>query len=232
MFRFYFLLILFAFQSVRADVIGRVASIQGNVSIHSKILGKVLPAKLGEDVSEGDMVEVGPNAHLKIFTEEEIEMNVLAGSQLELTHYDSTEGHRNAVFNLAFGRLRLILSQKYDPNAGGFQVRTPSGVATALGTDFLLEQEQKKSNTKLVIFRGSVQFETVKAKNAVTVKDGESSAIKNQAGPTNPKMVAKEELASLDRETRLDVTAPNTNPPKAEPKRAAPNQKKKRAINL
>ena len=207
----------------RGEVIGQVASLQGDVEINSKVLGKVSPVVLGQDVAEGDTLVLGPTGRVKVFSEDEIELNVFSGSQLEVTQVSR--------LHLSSGKVRVILHKNYDPKLGGFQIATSNALATAPGNDFLLEYDSNKHSSRIVAFGGAVQFSKAgDSGNAVTLTAGQSSELKGSRKPSPPRAVEKDELARMDRETRLDVM-PLPDHPKPSPSRS-PRKRGSRSIQL
>ncbi len=226
---FVFTLIL-GLNSTYADVVGRLAAVQGDVKIDSKILKQTSAAILGEDVSESDTIVVGSSGKAKILMEDENELNIFSNTQLEIVHYDSSTAHRNSSLNLLSGKIRAIINQKYDGASTKFEIKTPIATTSVKGTDFLVQHDSSTHDSTVVTFKGIVQLGSLdkngNAKSLLPVETGQTSEVKGNRMASQPVNVDSDELARLDKETKLDaMPPPKDKPPVPQSK---PSKKKKR----
>ena len=132
-------------------------------------------------------------------------LSVGSDSNLTVTKHDG--GAQQTELDLNYGRVRAKAVKQVKPNAN-FQIRTPTGVAGVVGTDFALDSQG--DTTRIVVYEGKVNFCAYKAtkkeeqggaqggedqkkdKNGrmlgpcVIVGAGETSSVQFNAAPTPP----------------------------------------------
>jgi hypothetical protein len=132
-------------------------------------------------------------------------LSVGSDSNLTVTKHDA--GQQQTELDLNYGRVRANAVKQVKPNAN-FQIRTPTGVAGVVGTDFALDSQG--DTTRIVVYEGKVNFCAYKAtkkeeqegapggadqkkeKNGrmlgpcVIVGAGETSSVQFNAAPTPP----------------------------------------------
>jgi hypothetical protein len=206
--------------AIPADV---VAAGQGTEPQHAGKLTAVLPvvnvirgpqqtpASTAEAIYWGDVINTGHLARARVALDDGSVLSVGSDSNLTVTKHDG--GAQQTELDLNYGRVRAKAVKQVKPNAN-FQIRTPTGVAGVVGTDFALDSEG--DTTRIVVYEGKVNFCAYKSKTkeeqegaqggaagvgggdqqneknhrmlgpCVIVGAGESSSVQFNAAPTPP----------------------------------------------
>src|SRR5580658_1304848 len=169
------------------------------------------PASTSEAVYWGDVINTGHLARARVALDDGSVLSVGSDSNLTVTKHDG--GAQQTELDLNYGRVRAKAVKQVKPNAN-FQIRTPTGVAGVVGTDFALDSEG--DTTRIVVYEGKVNFCAYKSKRkeeqegaqggaagvgggdqqneknhrmlgpCVIVGAGESSSVQFNAAPTPP----------------------------------------------
>jgi hypothetical protein len=162
------------------------------------------PASTSEAVYWGDVINTGHLARARVALDDGSVLSVGSDSNLTVTKHDG--GAQQTELDLNYGRVRAKAVKQVKPNAN-FQIRTPTGVAGVVGTDFALDSQG--DTTRIVVYEGRVNFcaykatkkeegggqggeEQKKDKNGrmlgpcVIVGAGETSSVQFNAAPTPP----------------------------------------------
>src|SRR6202044_3042858 len=163
------------------------------------------PASTAEAIYWGDVINTGHLARARVALDDGSVLSVGSDSNLTVTKHDG--GAQQTELDLNYGRVRAKAVKQVKPNAN-FQIRTPTGVAGVVGTDFALDSEG--DTTRIVVYEGRVNFcaykaekkdeqggapageEQKKDKNGrmlgpcVIVGAGETSSVQFNAAPTPP----------------------------------------------
>lgn len=128
----------------------------------------------------GDAVNTGRLARARVTLDDGSVLNVGSESILNVVKHDA--GAQQTELELTYGRVRASAVKLTKPGAS-FKVRTPTGVAGVVGTDFFLVFEN--FITRLVVLEGSVNFCNL-AGQCVTVAAGNMSAVRGNNPPDQP----------------------------------------------
>src|SRR5271163_388016 len=117
------------------------------------------PASTSEAVYWGDVINTGHLARARVALDDGSVLSVGSDSNLTVTKHDG--GAQQTELDLNYGRVRAKAVKQVKPNAS-FQIRTPTGVAGVVGTDFALDSEG--DTTRIVVYEGKVNFCAYKSK--------------------------------------------------------------------
>ncbi|MBN8537309.1 MAG: FecR domain-containing protein [Deltaproteobacteria bacterium] len=207
-FLFFYSLILI--QPVLADdLYGIFMVVKGTVEVESVKTGKSV-GKVGLKVYPGDKITTLKDSRAKISMSDRNVINVSPDSVLTIAKYenDPKSNVRNVELELAQGKVRNNVEQKYDGDKSKFIIKTPTAVAGVRGTQFLTSFDVKTRVTEVVTFKGVVQMAPVLANGQVSnsvvmIKKGEMSSVKQgQDNPEPPKVMPKEEMNKADKESQ------------------------------
>jgi hypothetical protein len=200
------------------NVHGVLRVVKGSVQIKSGKSGEIKKARLGAQVYPKDVIITGKDARAKIVMVDNNEINVSPESQIEIQHYeyDPSHGKKDVLLNVIYGKVRSKVEQKYDGRTSKFQIRTPSAVAGVRGTDFLTSYNRSSGDSRIVTFRGKVEFGVPAPgggiARSVFVTPGQTAVSMAGRAPTPPAAIPQTDLARLDNESRAEtpaVTAPS-----------------------
>jgi hypothetical protein len=146
-----------------------------------------------------DVVSTAAQARVRVHLDGGAVLNVGADSQLKITKNDTAA--QQTEVDLTYGRMRSQVQKLTRPNAK-FEVRTPTGVAGVVGTDFFLLFEN--GIAQLIVFSGIVKWCNL-AMACVMVNPGMISFLRgpNQP-PDQPRNVLPSETQAANRDTSLD----------------------------
>ena len=135
-----------------------------------------------------DTVATGHLARARVALDDGSVLNVGADSSLRVTKHDAAT--QQTDLELGYGRVRANAVKQTKPGAI-FQIRTPTGVAGVVGTDFFLAFENYV--TRIVVFEGKVRFCNL-AGVCVEVSQGQSSTIRGDQDPDAPAIAPNTDL--------------------------------------
>jgi hypothetical protein len=144
-----------------------------------------------------DTVATGHLARARVALDDGSVLNVGADSSLRVTKHDAAT--QQTDLELGYGRVRANAVKQTKPGAS-FQIRTPTGVAGVVGTDFFLAFENYV--TRIVVFEGKVRFCNL-AGVCVEVSQGQSSTIRGDQSPDAPAIAPNTDLMDAGRSTAL-----------------------------
>ena len=174
--------LLIALLALPLDSMAQGAQSAGKVSNVVPVVNVVrgaqqVPAGAGTPVYWQDAINTGHMARARVALNDGSILNVGQDSNLSIVKHDSST--QQTELELNFGRVRSQAVHLTKPGAS-FKIRTPTGVAGVVGTDFFLAFENFVTN--LQVFEGSVQFCNL-AGACVTVTAGMMSQIRDPNQP-------------------------------------------------
>src|SRR5271169_946800 len=111
------------------------------------------PASTSEAIYWGDVINTGHLARARVALDDGSVLSVGSDSNLTVTKHDG--GAQQTELDLNYGRVRANAVKQVKPGAS-FQIRTPTGVAGVVGTDFALDSQG--DTTRIVVYEGKVNF--------------------------------------------------------------------------
>jgi hypothetical protein len=206
------LLLLLAIVSI---VGARWASAQEQVGVVDAIEGQadVLHAgasawtALGEKapVLLGDQLRTQAGAKLRIVLREDSVLQLGPSSQLEITE-QLLAPTAVSRFQLLFGTLRAIVTERYSQLRGRFEVETPTAIAGVRGTVFIAQYDPAQEET-LVVGIERVTRVSGRAQGAgaaeVDVGPGMATRVRRGARPALPEPLPEMQLRPLREATQL-----------------------------
>ena len=133
-------------------VVGRISRLVGAPSVLA-VGAAAKPATPGMTLHEGDRVVTGPGARLEIVGADGTSLTIGERTTVVLTHFLlPTEARRGrGLLELLEGIMRIELPRSWDR----FEVKTPTAVASARSTPWLIEATA--GDTAVFVSEGSVQ---------------------------------------------------------------------------
>lgn len=146
----------------------------------------------------GDVVATGHMARARVALDDGSVLNVGSDASLTVTKHDASQ--QQTQIDITYGEVRSKVVHITKP-AGSFQVRTPTGVAGVVGTDFYVAY--LNSITRLIVYEGKVNFCDL-AGACVTVGAGQMSSIRgSNEAPDAPQTAPPSELMSAGNNTKV-----------------------------
>ncbi len=138
------------------------------------------PASTSEAVYWGDVINTGHLARARVALDDGSVLSVGSDSNLTVTKHDG--GAQQTELDLNYGRVRAKAVKQVKPNAS-FQIRTPTGVAGVVGTDFALDSQG--DTTRIVVYEGKVNFCAYKSKKKDEPESAQGGAAAGIPAPSD-----------------------------------------------
>lgn len=172
-------------QEATAEDIGVITFVQGSVTL-THLHAPAAPAKFRDDVQFHDIIETRHESRTKALFQDDTMLTVGELSRIEITEYvfNPHEGMRRAIVNLVSGKLRALVGKVFAASGSRFEIHTPTAVAAARGTYFVVWLNHKRrTGVGNIGEQGRVEFTS----HGVTVvlQPGEFSE-EGEDGPTLP----------------------------------------------
>ncbi len=187
---------------VPKDIQAQTARPAGHIALVVPIVNlergaRVMDAVAHMPVQWGDAVNTGRLARARVALEDGSVLNVGSDSVLKITQHDPAA--QQTDLELSYGRLRSQAVKLTKPGAH-FTVRTPTGIAGVVGTDFFLAYEN--FTTRLIVFEGRVHFCNL-ASQCVDVPAGAASSVLLHGAPAAPRPATPSDLTDAGRSTSM-----------------------------
>jgi hypothetical protein len=172
-------------QEVTAGEVGVITFVQGAVTLtHSQ--APAAPAKFHDDVQFHDIIETQKESRTKALFLDDSVLTVGEHSRIEITEFvfNPHDSMRSAIVNLVGGKLRALVGKAFAESGSRFEIHTPTAVAAARGTYFVVWLDEKgRTGVANIGEHGRVEFTSHGA--TVIVQAGEFSEERDD-GPTVP----------------------------------------------
>jgi hypothetical protein len=170
-------------QKPQAEDIGVFTAVEGQVSVMRSGTVDVLPAKLNDDVRFLDVIETERESRSKALLNDDSILTVGEHSRVEITEhvYDPSRSVRTVVVNLVRGKVRALVGKVFTGTGSKFEIHTPSAVAAARGTYFVVWHSDGVSGIANVGSHGAVDFQS--GGSTVRVEPGNFSIAPTGGGP-------------------------------------------------
>jgi hypothetical protein len=166
--------------------IGLYGTVEGTVTVArvGDALGR--PVKLQEPVFFEDFIETQNESRTKALFDDDSILTVGENSKVRITEYvyNPNQNIRSAVVHLLEGRLRALVAKAFKGPGSKFEIHTPTAVAAARGTYFVVWSEGGKSGMVNIGEEGKVDFTA--AGKTVTVSPGQYSVALPGQAPSQP----------------------------------------------
>jgi hypothetical protein len=142
------------------DSIGMFTTIEGTVRVTHLATSQTLEAKINDEVFFRDVIETGTESRTKAFLEDESILSVGENSRVEVSEYvyHPEDNVRSAVIKLLDGKLRALVAKAFKGPGSKFEIHTPTAVAAARGTYFVVWSQEGASGIVNIGETGRVDF--------------------------------------------------------------------------
>lgn len=162
-----------------------VIATQASVTITSKT-AEPHPASLRQNLFQDDVIKTGPNAATKILFVDNTILNVAERTEVEIDEFvfDPESVRRTTIFTMAHGTVKARVTAFYATTNSRFEIRTPTAVANAHGTEYVVWTFMQGDQlwTGIAVSVGSVTVTNRYTGLAVSVPAGQYTLV----GPTTP----------------------------------------------
>lgn len=169
-----------------AEGIGVITAVQGQVTMAHPQAERAVPAKIDDNVLFKDIIETQSESRTKALFDDDTLLTVGEHSRVEITEhiYDPSQNRRSLVVKLVRGKLRALISKVFDGSGSKFEIHTPTAVAAARGTYFVVWVEGELSGVVNIGTSGRVDFTS--GGQTVSLAPGQFSVAPAGATPMLP----------------------------------------------
>jgi hypothetical protein len=200
--------VMAAGQATQAQHAGKLTAVLPVVNV---IRGpQQTPASTAEAIYWGDVINTGHLARARVALDDGSVLSVGSDSNLTVTKHDASQ--QQTELDLNYGRVRANAVKQVKPNSS-FQIRTPTGVAGVVGTDFALDSEG--DTTRIVVYEGKVNFCSYKATRKE--EQGGAAGDDNQQKEKNGRMLGPCVIVGAGETSSVQFNAVPTPPVPATP---------------
>jgi hypothetical protein len=150
----------------------------------------------------GDIINTGRLARARVALDDGSILNVASESILQIVQHDVP--NQQTQLDLTYGRIRAKAVKLTKPGAK-FEVRTPTGTAGVVGTDFFISYENFV--TRLIVYEGTVKF-CSRTAACVDLAAGLTSVIATTGAPSPPQAASPSELTDSGSSTAVQAKPP------------------------
>src|SRR5262249_4573874 len=134
-----------------------IRRLTGRVEVLRKGQTQWVPAVVGMKLGEGDDIRAYDTSSAELLTTDGSTLVLSENSRLFMTRleYDAQNQTRNVLFHLAVGKVRAIVSHAaitlVRARQSNFAITTPTAVAAARGTDFVVVFDEQRQQMELSV---------------------------------------------------------------------------------
>ncbi len=187
------------------EQVGVVETVEGQAEALHPGASAWTPLSDKTPVLLGDQLRTQAGAKLRVVLREDSVLQVGPASQLEITE-QLLAPTAVSRFQLLFGTLRAIVTERYSQLRGRFEVETPTAIAGVRGTIFIARYDPAQEETLVV---GIERVTRVRGRTEgagtgeVEVGPGMATRVRRGGAPVVPKVLPEMELRSLRQATEL-----------------------------
>ena len=173
-------------QGGQDDGIGLFTAVQGAVSVAHQGAASPLPVNIHDEVLFKDIIETRNESRTKAFFNDDSILTVGENSRVEINEYlyAPDQNMRRTVVKLVQGTLRALVSKVFTESGSKFEIHTPSSVAAARGTYFVVWVENGVTGVVNIGNSGRVDFTS--EGQTVTLDPGTYSVAVTGQAPAQP----------------------------------------------
>ena len=170
--------------------IGLFTAAQGNVTVAHPGSALVQPVNVHDEVLFRDVIETQNESRTKAFFEDDSILTVGENSKVEITEYlyNPDQNMRRTVVKLLHGQLRALVSKVFTASGSKFEIHTPTAVAAARGTYFVVWFEDGVSGIANIGNSGRVAFSS--GGTEIIVDPGRFSTAAVGGVPSQPNVIS------------------------------------------
>jgi len=132
-------------QGLKQQAIGIYMAVIGKVTVAHVGQPAAVPVKLREDVYFKDVIETQASSRAKALFQDDSILTVGENSRVEVSEYiyDPANNQRSTILRLFQGKARALVGKLFAGRGSKFEIHTPTAVATARGTYFVVWIEEE-----------------------------------------------------------------------------------------
>ena len=178
--------------------IGVYTAVRGSVSVIHHAAATTASVSLHDPVFFRDVIETQAESQTKAFFQDDSLLTVGESSRVEITEhiYNPDQSQRSVVVNLLQGKVRALVSKVFSGVNSRFEIHTPTAVAAARGTYFVVWTEGVTSGIANIGTHGNVGFTS--GGQTVEVLPGQYSLSEAGKPPLPPVVLGRNTSSALN----------------------------------
>jgi len=170
-------------QAPTQEDIGIFTAVEGRITVTRPSTGTGAAVKLQDTVLFRDTIETDKESRTKALLNDDSILTIGEHSRVEITEhiYDPARSVRSVVVNLVQGKVRALVGKVFAGSGSKFEIHTPTAVAAARGTYFVVWHVDGTSGIANIGNHGDVDFQS--GGHAVRVVPGTYSLTPPGGGP-------------------------------------------------
>ncbi|MEY4528879.1 MAG: hypothetical protein RL768_2598 [Nitrospirota bacterium] len=176
-------------QVAPGDPVGLYTAVQGTVAAQHVGRTEGVPVRLQEPVLFQDLIETQRASRMKALFQDDTLLTIGPKSKVQITEYvfDPAKGRRSAVVEMTQGAVRSLVGKTFVDVGSRYEVRTPTAVAAARGTYFVVWIQEETGATGVANIGDKGQVEVTSGGQSVMVGPKEMAIVTNSgSAPTPP----------------------------------------------
>ena len=147
-------------EPITASQIGLFIEVQGHVRVSHPGVPRPVPLQLYDAVRIKDVIETQRGSQAKALFYDDSLLTVGEHSRVQITEhlFDPARNKRCLVVKLLWGAVRALVGKEFSGSGSKFEIHTPSAVAAARGTYFVVWADQRSSGVVNIGDHGRVDF--------------------------------------------------------------------------
>jgi len=193
------LCVLGARRAPAEEQVGTIQGREGQADVLHAGATTWTPLTEGAPVLLGDQLRTQSDGKLRVVLREDSVLQVAPGSQLAITE-QLLAPTVSSRFELLFGTLRAIVTERYSQLRGQFEVETPTAIAGVRGTSFIAQYDPAAEETLVVGIERVTQVRQradAAGVGEVLVGPGMATRIRRGRRPLAPAPFPEAQLRSL-----------------------------------
>jgi hypothetical protein len=161
-------------------------AIEGKVSVQHTQSPEAISARLNDTVLFRDLIETQKESRTKALLHDDSILTIGEHSRVEITEhlYNPDRSLRRVIINLAQGQVRALVGKVFAGSGSKFEIHTPTAVAAARGTYFVVWHVDGASGIANIGNHGNVDFQS--GGHTVSVIPGSYSLTPSGGGQPSP----------------------------------------------
>lgn len=172
----------------QGQVIGSYIAVEGTVLATHRAEPHPQPVRLNDEVLFQDTIETGPASRTKAFFLDDTILTLGESSRVSINQhiYKPDQSLRRVIVNLLMGEVRALVGKAFKGSGSRFEVHTPTAVAAARGTYFIVWSNDQASGVVNIGEAGLVDFSS--GGRTVTLAPGQFSHAPAGGPPVQPRI--------------------------------------------
>ncbi|HEX6131379.1 MAG TPA: FecR family protein [Actinomycetota bacterium] len=186
------------------EYVGWVSTLEGTGEVLRAGGAAWAPLAPADGLAVGDEVRTQAGSRMKILLRDDSVLTLGESSQLRLDEQVAGPAPQS-TFQLLFGRIRAIATERYGAAGARFEVKTPTAIAGVRGTEFVAQHDTAEDETLVV---GIVDTTIVRAAidatgdRVIRLGPGQSTRVRRGSYPSPARAMPASQIRSL-----VDATA-------------------------